>query len=117
MWFSKKNKNMLELMENFVPTSKIQLKRFCAVACEGDLEKAAAMYEYYIKDINLPDFEPVVPTTMDQVKAGIKDIMSFVKNNQNELLQGYSFIQQAIANKGLPPIQTPPPTEPLPPIN
>lgn len=103
-------------MEGFVPASKMQLKRFCLMACNGDPKKAQEMYDYYAKDITLPDFDPVTPSTFTQVKDGFKDFMSFVRENQNELVQGYSFIQQLIANKGaLPPVA--PPSESLPPIN
>lgn len=61
------------------------------------------MYEYYSKDIELPDFDPMPPTWQQQVKDNANGFMSWIKDNQNTLLQGYEFIRQLIANKGILP--------------
>ena len=109
----------MEFIENFVPTSKMQLKRVCLAYHKGDTKKAQEMYDYYSKDIELPDTDPVTPTTFEQVKNGALGLMGFIKDNQNELLQGYNILHYMITNKGaLPTIEpTTPPTTELPPIN
>lgn len=109
----------MEFIENFVPTSKMQLKRVCLAYHRGDTKKAQEMYEYYAKDIDLPDVDPVAPTTLEQVKSGALGIVGFIKENQNELLQGYNILHYMFNNKGaLPAIESSAPEiEELPPIN
>lgn len=115
----KRRNGSIEFLENFIPTSKVQLKRVCLACCEGDFKKAQEMYEYYSKDINLPDTDPVAPTTLEQVKSNALGFMSFIRDNQNELLQGYNILHYMFTNKGALPMMeaaTAPEAE-LPPIN
>ena len=58
------------------------------------------MYEYYAKDINLPDFDPVPPTWQQQMRSNADGLMSWIKDNQGMLSQGYEIIRQIIINKG-----------------
>ena len=90
----------MEILQDFRPTSKIQLKQFCQWYHNGDIKKAQELYEYYVKDIDLPDFDPVPPTWQQQFKDNANGFMSWVKENQNTLTQGYEFFRQIIANKG-----------------
>lgn len=103
MILGKQKRERIELLQNFCPTSKIQLKQFCQWYYNGDIKKAQELYEYYSKDIELPDFDPVSPTWQQQVKDNANGFMSWIKDNQNTLLQGYEFIRQLIANKGILP--------------
>ena len=108
----------MEFIENFVPTSKMQLKRVCLAYHRGDTKKAQEMYDYYAKDIDLPDTDPVTPTTFEQVKNGALGLVGFIRDNQNELLQGYNILHYMITNKGaLPTIEPTAPAAELPPIN
>lgn len=108
----------MEFLENFVPTSKVQLKRICLAYHRGDTKKAQEMYDYYAKDIELPDTDPIAPTTFEKVKSGALGVMDFIKENQNEILQGYNIIHYMVTNKGaLPIIEQPTATAELPPIN
>ena len=100
MFFNKEKKERMEFIRNFTPTSKMHLKQACHWYCNGDIEKAEKMYEYYAKDIELPDFDPTPPTLAQQVKENANGIMNWVKDNQSTLTQGYEFIRQLIANKG-----------------
>ena len=90
----------MEFIQNFRPTSKIQLKQVCQWYCNGDLKKAQEMYDYYAKDIELPDFDPIPITWQQQVKDSANGVMSWIKENQNTLSQGYEFFRQIIVNKG-----------------
>lgn len=118
---NKRKKERMEILQDFRPTSKIQLKQFCQWYHNGDIKKAQELYEYYAKDIDLPDFDPVPPTWQQQVKDNANGFMSWIKENQNTLTQGYEFIRQMIANKGaLPSIVSAEEEiaeEPLPSIN
>ena len=106
-WFNRKSKERMDFIQNFIPTSKMQLKQACHWYCNGDFKKAQEMYDFYTKDIELPDFDPVPPTWQQQVKDGANGLMDWVKQNQNTLSQVYEFIRQVIANKGqLPSLAT-----------
>lgn len=104
----------MEFIQNFVPTSKAQLIQVAMYYNKGDLQKAQEMFDFYNKNLSLPDFDPVAPTFMDQAKGFVK----WIKDNQNDLLQGYDFFRSVIQNKGaLPPLVSAQTEDPLPPIN
>jgi hypothetical protein len=83
---------------------------------KGDIQKAQEMYDFYSRNLDLPDFDPVAPTFMQQVKRNAGDVFSWVKENQNDIVQGYQMIYSIIKNKGALPM-TETAAEPLPPIN
>lgn len=111
----------MEVIQNFVPTSKAQLIQVAMFMNKGDVNKAQEFFDFYAKNLDLPDFDPVHPTFIQQLKGNASGIFSWIKENQNDLMQGYQFIQGIIKNKGaLPDIGSPlPPVEgsPLPNIN
>ena len=118
LWFNKEKKRKMEFIQNYVPTSKAQLLQVAMYFNKGDLQKAQEMFDFYAKNLQLPDFDPVQPTLMQQIKDGATGICGFIKENQEDLVQGYQLIYSIIKNKGVLPI---PPTDtaetPLPPIN
>jgi len=119
-WFNKKEKKKkMEFIQNYVPTSKAQLLQMSMFFNKGDLQKAQEMFDFYNKNLQLPEFDPVTPTFMQQMKNGAVDIFSWVKENQEDIVQGYQLIYSIIKNKGALPItpETPPTGTPLPPIN
>jgi hypothetical protein len=67
--------------------------------------------------MNLPDFDPVSPTFMQQLKTNASDVFTWVKENQGDIVQGYQLIYSIIKNKGALPIASDATAEPLPPIN
>lgn len=105
----------MEFIQGYVPTSKAQLLQVAMYLNKGDIQKAQEMFDYYAKNLDLPDFDPVSPNFMQQMKKGATDLFSFVKENQNDIMQAYQMIYSVIKNKGAFPIETS--TEPLPPIN
>lgn len=109
----------MELIQNFVPTSKAQLIQVAMYYNKGDIQKAQEMFDFYNKNLNLPDFDPVAPTFMQQVKKNASDIFTFMKENQGDIVQGYQMIYSIIKNKGALPIGEASGTveEALPPIN
>lgn len=118
----RRQRERMEFLQNFRPTSKYNLKQMCQWYCNGDFDKAQEMYDFYTKDIELPDFDPIPPTWQKQFKDNANGIIDWIKQNQNTLSQGYEFFRQIIANKGkLPAImgveEEIAENEPLPSIN
>lgn len=117
-WFNRNDKKRMEFIRSYIPTSKAQLIQVAMWYHKGDIEKAQEFVDFYTKNMRLPDFDPIQPTTMQQIKEGASGIYSWIKENQGDLIQGYQFIQSIIKNKGALPFS--PATEeeePLPPIN
>ena len=117
MWFNKEKKKKMEFIQNYVPTSKAQLLQVAMYFNKGDIAKAQEMFDYYSKNLNLPDFDPVSPTFMQQVKGNAMDFFSWMKENQDDIVKGYQLIYGIIKNKGELPMLSDATTEPLPPIN
>jgi hypothetical protein len=96
-----------------VPTSKVSLKMSCLRACNNDVEKAAKLYDFFVKEMqNIPDFDPVPPSMFEQAKSTIGDLFGWLDNNQDKLAGAFQLIQQfrgggAIAT-GQPPVNVPP---------
>lgn len=114
LWFnSEEKKKRMEFIQAFVPTSKAQLLQVAMWYHKGDVKKAQEMVDFYLNNITLPDNDPVPPTWVDQAKS----IFGWVKDNQNELVQGYEFIRSVIQNKGALPMIQDTAATPLPNIN
>lgn len=115
MWNKDKKKRM-EFIQSYIPTSKAQLLQVAMWYHKGDIQKAQEFVDFYTKNMNLPDFDPVQPTFMQQVKNNASGFYEWVRDNQNELVQGYQLVYSIIKNKGALPTVTPE-AAPLPPIN
>ena len=116
LWFNKDKKKRMEFIQSFIPTSKAQLIQVAMWYHKGDVDKAQEMVDFYTKNMKLPDFDPVQPTFLQQVKGSASELFSWIKENQGDIVQGYQFIQQVIQNRGVIVPQVPQ-AEPLPPIN
>lgn len=115
MLWSKERRKKMEFIQSYIPTSKAQLIQVAMWYHKGNVEKAQEMVDFYTKNMNLPDFDPVAPTFMQQVKGSASEIYAWIKENQSDIVQGYQFIQSIIKNKG--EIVAPVEGEALPPIN
>ena len=107
----------MEFIQNYVPTSKAQLIQVAMYMNKGDVQKAQEFVDFYAKNLDLPDFDPIAPTFMQQMKGGVSELYSWIKENQGDIVQGYQFIQSIIKNHGELPIAEPTQSAPLPPIN
>ena len=114
-WFNKEKKKRMAYIQNFVPTSKAQLIQVAMYFNKGDIHKAQEMVDFYTSNLQLPDFDPVEPTMMQQIKDGAVGLFSWMKENQQDIVQGYQLIQGIVKNKGSLPLMDN--SEPLPPIN
>ena len=119
LWFNKEKKKKMEFIRSYIPTSKAQLIQVAMWYHNGNVEKAQEMVDFYTKNMQLPDFDPIAPTFMQQVKSNASDIYGWIKENQGDIVQGYQLIYSIIKNKGALPVGEPTGTvvEPLPPIN
>ena len=103
-WFkNEEDKKRMEFIQSYIPTSKAQLIQVAMWYHKGDIQKAQEMVDFYNKNMTLPDFDPVQPTWMEQMKNGANEFFSFIKNNQSDIIQGYELIRSIIANKGVLP--------------
>jgi hypothetical protein len=117
-WFTtKKQREKMEFIQHYVPTSKAQLLQVAMYYNKGDIQKAQEMYDFYAKNLDLPDFDPIAPTFMQQLKSNAVDVFGWIKENQGDIVQGYQLIYSIIKNKGALPIAPEATAEPLPPIN
>lgn len=110
----------MDVLKNFVPTSKAQLIQVAMYMNKGDVAKAQEFFDFYSKNLNLPDFEPQPQSFMEQVKENANGLFTWIKENQGDIVQGYQFIQSIIKNRGEVPgfaSDGSPAGDPLPPIN
>lgn len=117
IWFNKESKKKMEFIKSYIPTSKAQLVQVAMWYHGGDVKKAQEFVDFYTKNMTLPDFDPIQPTFMQQVKANASGLFSWIKENQGDIIQGYQFIHGIIKNKGAILAEDIPQTEELPPIN
>lgn len=106
-----RNKKKMEFIQSYIPTSKAQLVQVAMWYHKGDIGKAQEMVDFYTKNLDLPDFDPIAPTLIQQVKGGVSELYTWIKENQNELVNGYQLVQSLVRNR------IPETGEPLPSIN
>lgn len=108
------------MMQGIKPTSKATLKLQCLFCCKGNVDEATKLYDYFAKDMpELPDYDPVPATWVDNTKDMANGIMGWIGEHKDTLAHGYEFVRQILQNKGALPAITPeiPAGAPLPPIN
>lgn len=89
------------------PTSKMALKMSCLQTANGDVKKAKELYDFLSEGMeSMPEFPVQQPSLMQQAQQGIGSFFGFLKDNQNELMQTWNFIQQM---RGGQPIGVPMP--------
>ena len=99
-------------------TSKTSLKIQCLFAAKGDLKEAKELYDFLASDMaDLPDYDPVPPTWVDNTKDIVNGLMSWVRENQDTLAQGYDFINTLVSRRGGGVPTVAPTQEPLTMIN
>lgn len=103
------------MISSYKPTSKTSLKQFCLVVAKGDVEDASKLYDFMIKDMEeLPVFDPVAPTFMDNAKNAVTGVLDFVRDNKDGIAQVSDVVRSIIGKRGA---AVNVPTEALPPIN
>ena len=113
MFKHKQREKMMQMVQQFTPTSKASLKQFCIVAAQGDVAEADKLYNFYMKDMeDLPTFDPVPATWMDKTKDTVGGVVGFIRENQDGIMQCVELIR-GLLGKGAKAVNAPP----LPPIN
>ena len=102
-WNTDQKKKTMEFIQSYVPTSKAQLLQVSMFLSGGDINKAQEYFDFYSKNLSLPDFDPVAPTWQQNTANTVNGIMDWLKNNQDTLVQGYQFVQTIIENRGVLP--------------
>lgn len=82
----------------------MSLKASCISACGNDIEKAAQLYDFFAKDVKLPDFDIPKPTAYQQVKSIAGEIFGWIDGNQDKIAGAYNFIQSVRHGK---PVEMP----------
>lgn len=94
-------------------TSKEALKRTALMATGYDVKKAMEIYDYFAKDINLPDTDPILPSTLDQIRDTAVGVFQWGEQNQDKIIGITNVILSAMGKNpiGVPsaPVDVPPP--------
>ena len=80
-------------------TSKLSLKLSCLAISNGDLDKATKMYDFFIKDMELPDVEPIPPTKFETIKHSVNEVSGMIKDNKDDLMDLVSFVMGIVGKK------------------
>ena len=115
MFNSKKRQRIMDMMSNYHPTSKSSLKQFCLMTAKGDVKQASDLYDFMIKDMeDLPTFDPVPPSFMDNAKNTVTGIFNFVQENKEGIGQVAALVRGFMSKRGSVAETA---AEALPPIN
>jgi hypothetical protein len=87
-------------------TSKEALKRTALIASGYNIEKASELYDFFAKDINLPDTDPILPTTFEQIKQNAVAALQWGEQNQDKIIGVTNMILSALGKNpiGMPPV-------------
>lgn len=76
-------------------TSKEALLRTALAASGNDIKKASEICDYVLKVLpNMPEVEPTVPTTFDQMRDTVASIYNWGKENQDQIVNIVSMVRQ-----------------------
>lgn len=105
------------MIRSIRPTSKASLKTQCLLIANGDIDKAERLYDFMAKDMeDLPLFDPIPPTTMQQAQSMISQGVTWVNENQETIMNWVGFFKQMFS-KGDAPIFPPTGASGIPTIN
>ena len=98
------------------PSSKMALRMTCLQQANGDVKKAKELYDYLSEGMEtMPEYPVQQPSFMQQAQQMAGGVFGWVKENQNDLIQAWNFIQSM---RGGQPIGAPVPgIAPAPPID
>ena len=88
-------------------TSKDALKRSALFVTGGDIKAATEIYDFFVKDMpNMPDYDAVNPSFMEQAKDTIGGVLGWVDQNQDKLMGYWQLIQSFRGGGGAPSAPT-----------
>lgn len=92
-------------------SSKEALKRSALMVCGNDIRKATELYEFFVKDMpNLPDTDPVLPNTFDQIKDTAVSVFQWGEQNQDKIIGAINMVLSMLGKNpvGTAPVEVPP---------
>ena len=96
-------------------TSKEALLRSALLASGNDIKKAAEICDYVTKMLpNLPDTDPIMPSTLDQFKDTAVSLFRWGEQNQDKVMGGINLLMQLMGKKPVmpaAPVEVPPPIQ------
>lgn len=105
------------MIQNIRPTSKVSLKMSCLYTCNGDVDKAERLYKFLSDGLDdLPTFDAVQPTTMQQLKDGAVQTFGWINQNQDTIMNWIGIVRDMFS-KGNKQVVPPTPSSPIPSIN
>ena len=100
-------------------SSKEALLRSALLASSNDIKKATEICDYVTKMLpNLPDTDPVVPSSFEQMRDTAVRVFEWGEQNQDKIVGGINLVLKMMGKQpiGLPTVPTEIPTEVPPPI-
>ena len=91
----------LEVLLGLTWSSKAALKKHCILAYGGNIQKAKEAYDFLIDGMeNLPDTDPVAPTTAAQVKDMANGVVGWLGQNQGTLVDTFNTVRGLFSRFG-----------------
>ena len=110
----KRQERLIEKLNMIKPTSKAELKRQCLYLSNLDVDKAEKMYNFLVKDVDIPDVEPASRSFVQNFGEQASGVFGWFRENQDMIGQAVDFVRGIIASRKGGVV---PPATPLPPIN
>lgn len=110
----RKQERLIEKLNMIKPTSKAELKRQCLYLSNLDVDKAEKMYNFLVKDVDIPDVEPASRPFIQNFGEQASGVFGWFRENQDMIGQAVDFIKGIISSRKGGAV---PPSTPLPPIN
>lgn len=83
-------------------SSKATLKMSCMQASNGDIPKANELYDFFIKDLELPDFPIPKPTAVQKLTQQAESLFGWVDQNGEKFIKGFNMIQMLRGRTTIP---------------
>ena len=109
-----RKKRIIEKLSMIKPTSKAELKRQCLYLSNLDVDKAEKMYNFLVKDVDIPDVEPSSKPFIQNFGEQANGVIGWFRENQDMIGQAVDFVKGIISSRKGGAV---PPSTPLPPIN
>lgn len=83
-------------------SSKEALLRSALLACNNDIKKASEICDYVTKMLpNMPDTDPIMPSTLDQVKETAVSVFQWGRENQDQIVGGINMVLKLLGKQQL----------------
>ena len=83
-------------------SSKVTLKMSCVQASNGDMAKARELYDFFAKDLELPDYPMPKPNAVQKFTQQADALFGWVDQNGEKFLKGFNMIQMLRGRAPIP---------------